>query len=127
MSNDAPVCNVKGVVQEPNQSVTSDFQAIPKATDLASALAAIQALANNMNNLFRRGNFVQSHVGGISGFSTKKAAAAPGNYIEVQARRVYKTVRVYNPQDATQYVDVKQIVGLTFVDPVTRRTIVWKQ
>lgn len=127
VTQNAPICNVQGVVQEPNQQV-GIFQPIPKATDLASAIAAINAMANNLNNLFKQGAF--SSTGGVHDLSTnnkKKPAAPSGNYREDPVRRVYKTVRVYNPQDSTQFVDVKQIIALTFVDPNTKRTIVWRQ
>lgn len=126
VSQNAPVCNVQGVVQEPNQQVSA-FQPIPKATDLASALAAINAMANNLNNLFKQGAFSGGGVHDLSTNNKKKPAKPAGNYREDPARRVSKTVRVFNPQDSSQYVDVKQIVRLTFVDPVTGRTITWSQ
>lgn len=99
----APVCNVKGVVLEPNQKL-SPFQPIPKATDLPSALRALQAITNNFNTLLKAGNFV-----------------------EQRQFRTFQTVRVFNPDDTSQWVDVQQITGLTFIDPVTGRTLTWKQ
>jgi hypothetical protein len=44
-----------------------------------------------------------------------------------EVHRTYKTVRIYNPKDKTQYVDVKQIVALQFRDKHTGGTWVWKQ
>lgn len=102
MSN-APVCNVQGVVREPDQKI-SLFQPVPKATDLPSALKAIQAITNNFNTLLKAGNFVEN-----------------------RNLRTYQTVRVFNPDDTSQWVDVLQITGLTFVDPVTGRTLTWRQ
>jgi hypothetical protein len=102
MSN-PPVCNVQGVVVEPNQKI-NNWQPIPKATDLPSALRAIQAITNNFYTLSRSGNFV-----------------------EQRQLRTFETVRVFNPDDTSMWVDVQQITGLTFVDPVTGRTLTWRQ
>lgn len=102
MSN-APVCNVQGVVKEPDQKL-NPFQPIPKATDLPSALRAIQAITNNFYTLSRSGNFV-----------------------EQRNLRTFETVRVFNPDDTNMWVDVLQITGITFIDPVTGRTLTWRQ
>lgn len=102
MSN-APVCNVQGIVKEPDQKLAK-FQPIPKATDLPSALKAIQAITNNFYTLSKAGNFV-----------------------EQRNLRTYQTVRVFNPDDPNQWVDVLQITGLSFIDPVTGRTLLWHQ
>jgi hypothetical protein len=98
-----PVCNVKGVVKFPDQKL-NPFQAIPKATDLPSAIKAIQAITNNFNTL-----------------------AKFGNYVEYQPARTFEIVRVFNPTNTAQWVDVAQITGLLFVDPVSGRTITWRQ
>lgn len=103
MSNQPLVCNVKGFVKLPDQKL-SPMQPVPKATDLPSALKAIQAITNNFNTLMNGGNFVED-----------------------RSRRTFTINRVFNPSDATQWVDVQQITGLVFVDPVTGRSIVWRQ
>jgi len=41
--------------------------------------------------------------------------------------RVTKIIKVVNPDDKDQYVKVKQIVSLTFRDPVSGLTWTWKQ
>jgi hypothetical protein len=102
MSN-PPVCNVVGIVKEPDQKLSA-FQPIPKATDLPSALRAIQAITNNFYTLMKSGNFVEN-----------------------RNLRTFETVRVFNPDDSNQWVDVLQITGLTFTDPVTGRTLTWRQ
>lgn len=101
--SEPPVCNVQGPVKFPNQTLAK-FQPIPKATDLPSAIAALQAITNNFNTLLRAGNFV-----------------------EQRQLRTFQTVRVSNPDNAEQWVDVLQITGLTFMDPVTGRTLIWRQ
>lgn len=105
MSNagDPPVCNVQGPVRFPDQKL-NPFQGIPKATDLPSALKAIQAITNNFNTLMKAGNFQ-----------------------ELRQFRTFETVRVFNPEDTNQWVDVLQITGLVFQDPVTGRYLTWRQ
>jgi hypothetical protein len=109
MSN-APYCNVKGVVVEGTPSLPA-LQPIPVATDLPSALKAIQAIKNNFNTLYK---FTSNVIN-------------TGNFVEVRNLRTTEIVRVFNPQDSAQWVDVQQITGLTFRDPVTGRTLTWRQ
>jgi hypothetical protein len=104
MSDENPlVCNVQGPVKFPDQKMAK-FQQIPKATDLPSALRAIQAITNNFNTLMRAGNFV-----------------------ELRQFRTFTTNRVFNPENTEQWVDVQQITGLVFQDPVTGRYLTWRQ
>jgi hypothetical protein len=103
MATSPIVCNVKGVVKFPDQKI-NPFESIPKAVDLPSAIKAINAITNNFNTLARF-----------------------GNYIENRNVRAYQIVRVFNPLNTAQWVDVQQIVGLQFIDPVSGRTIVWQQ
>lgn len=98
-----PVCNVKGPVKFPDQKL-NPFESIPKATDLPSALRAIQSITNNFNTLARF-----------------------GNYVENRNARAYEIVRVFNPNNTNQWVDVAQITRLLFIDPVSGRTITWQQ
>ena len=103
MADTPIVCNVKGVVKFPDQKL-NPFESIPKATDLPSALKAIQSITNNFHTLARF-----------------------GNYVENRQARAYQVVRVYNPENTNQWVDVQQITGLLFIDPVSGRTITWRQ
>jgi hypothetical protein len=103
MSN-APVCNVKGVVLPPSAKLPV-LQPIPKATDLPSALKAIQALTNNFNTVYN---------------------SSGGNFVELPQYRTYQTVRVYDPADNSVYVDVQQITRMVFGD-ATGNTITWNQ
>lgn len=57
--------------------------------------------------------------------STNNPKQVGGRFIEIS--RTNKIVRVYNPQNKQQYVDVKQIVALTMKDKYTGETWVWKQ
>lgn len=124
MSN-PPVCNVAGPVLFPGQKM-SPFAPIPAATDLAGVMRALQVINNNFNTLVRLGNFrdpndTRDVTGGGLGLKS-----AGGNFTEKRQSRTEKTERLFNPNDHEQFVDVNQITGLTFVDPQTGRTIVWK-
>ena len=48
-----------------------------------------------------------------------------GGLVEID--RTVKKVRIFNPDDKTQYVDVNQITALTLKDPVTGMTWKWSQ
>jgi hypothetical protein len=126
-------CNAPGPVKLPDQQL-STFQPVPKATDLASALKAIQALSNNMTMLLQSGAFPLSpgwdqfyppFPGG--GGAGSKPPQKEGNFVELRPKRIVKKVKIYNPDDREQWVEVEQIVGLTFQDPKSGRTISWRQ
>lgn len=102
MSN-PPVCNVQGPVRLPDQKLAK-FAPVPPATDLQGVIRALQVINNNFNMLARFGNFTEN-----------------------RNLRTYQTVRVFNPDNTDQWVDVLQITGLTFIDPVSGRTLVWRQ
>lgn len=117
----APVCNtaIPGAV---NQPTPKTLPAIPTATDLASALTAIQAITKIVQTLLQGSG---SAGGGITGFKTQSGSKASNNFTEVASRRVTKTVRIYNPSDQTQYVDVQQVSSVTMQDPMTGQTWTW--
>lgn len=46
---------------------------------------------------------------------------------EDRGSRVVKTVRVYNPQDKEQYVDVQQINRMVFKDAKSGETWTWSR
>lgn len=121
-SSRAPVCNVNQT-RKPVKIVGPPLPPIPKATDLPSAIQAINAITQTINVIVN--NITPSNPGGQTGgggFTEQNA-----NFTEVRAQRVTTTQRIFNPQDNTQYVDVQQITGLSFIDPDTKQTIVWKQ
>lgn len=122
----APVCVIEPT--EPIQ-VPKPLQLppIPIATDLQSALAAINAMRQNIMALL--GQIAQSQQGRGGGFiaNNPNNPSKAANFVEVLPLRVTQKIRVYNANDKTQYVDVQQITGLTFVDPQTQQTIQWQQ
>ena len=120
----APVCEIQPVIST-EQPTAPALPAIPVATDLASALGALNAIGM----WIRQATPILTQLarqGGISGFKTKssgKKAGQQGRWTPVQQQ--YKTVRVTNPNDPSQYVDIQQIETLTMGDTITGEKWVW--
>ncbi len=87
---------------------------VPAAVDLPSALAAINALRH----------IVQVLQSQINPSSQNPTASNPADFFE--KNRITKKFRIYNPTDSSQYVDVAQIVSLTFENALGQK-IVWTQ
>ena len=118
--SDAPVCNINPPAPTAEPQVSS-LPAIPVATDLASALRAINTISQiiqAMTNQNSDNSFPQKPI-----ISTKKDA----NFHEVVARRIIKKMKITDPNDSSVFVEVKQITGLTFLNKVTGQAINWKQ
>lgn len=127
-SSQKAVCNINTGVQ-PNQPQTPPYPSIPLATDLPSALNAInnmrlilQGLTNQLPTLFPNldnpRNAKNGQPGGGGG------GQQGGNFTEVPGTRQTKTVKVTNPQDSTQFVMVDQITAVTFANK-TGQTLTW--
>lgn len=133
----APVCHI------PSSSEVADptarqFPSIPQATDLQSALAAINAMRQILqqlmgmltpNNLQVNNNYygMQQPGGGgrITTNTRKPSQKRDRGFIEVH--RVTSRVRVYNPNDHEQYVDVERINQLVLRDNITGALWVWNR
>ena len=140
----APVCNISPKNPAPI-SLAPALPSIPVATDLASLIAAVNALRQltiqyfnqvpgNSNTGFNGtpgqpgkpgtpgGPGKPGTPGGGGGFS------AIGNFAEDVPARTVVTTRIYDPNDPTNetYVDVEQITGLKFANR-TGQTILWSQ
>ena len=130
MGTVAPVCNVNGpqpVVQPSPQALP----AIPVATNLATAIQAINVMRqaiNTMNNNIPPNNQNNQNTN-INGFTTKQNQQqnTPQKSSFVQVSVVKNTVRITNPDNPDQYVDVEQITGLTMQNPVTGQSWTWSQ
>lgn len=126
MSN-APVCNIN--VQPPTSEPTQpQLPAIPVATDLASALNAI----NTMRRIIQTITNQNSNNAGFrtTSFKTNQSGQKKNsNFQEVAIRRTTKTTKIYQNNDPSTgvYVEVKQITGLTFVNKATGQEVVWSQ
>lgn len=146
MADGAPVCPVSRG-QIPFDQRGLHYPAIPAAVDLPSALQAISAMRqiilvlsgqtppafrNNMAplNLTVRlpyGGGASSGAGGggigRGGGGGKNKQPLLGDFNEVD--RVTKKVRITNPKDDQQWVEVNQIQSITWENSATGQTIVW--
>lgn len=124
MATEAPVCHLPPVVDIPQPAPTV-MPSIPPATlDPSSMLAAIQALTAGFQLLTGQ----QQQRGGAPGQDGQPGQSAKskkGDWQE-QSRRTAK-VRVTNPQDETQFVDVQVINQLVMVNATTGETWVWNR
>lgn len=112
----APVCNINAPAPsaEPN---SPRLPTIPVATDLASAIAAINALRQIVQALT---NQIPVNTLGRQG-----AVKTQPSLKEQVSKRTTEMVRVFNPQDKSQFVDVEQINHLQFQDASSGQTLVW--
>ena len=130
MGTVAPVCNVN-VPQPVVQPSPPALPAIPVATNLATAIQAINVMRqtiNTMNNNIPPNNQNNQNTN-INGFTTKQNQQqnTPQKSGFVQVSVVKNTVRITNPDNPDQYVDVEQITGLTMQNPVTGQSWTWSQ
>lgn len=117
----APVCTVP--TQAPTtQPLPTAMPAIPAPTpSIAGLMASVTALKRAVETL-------SGQKGGLSGFTTNpssKKSNQDGRWKEVD--RVKETVRVFNPNDSSQFVDVLRINKLVFQDTVTGETWIWNR
>ncbi len=102
----APQCDLTVAIPPGNPTKPKGFQKVPPT-------ATLQQVINIVNNNFQR----------LSPISITQNGG--GNWIEL--KRVTATVRVSNPQDDSQFVDIEQINQLVMVDRVTGATWVWNR
>jgi len=129
---EGPVCNLntnRNTVQ-PDPPITPQ---IPVATDLASALQAINKMAQTLQNMLGQGwgpNNFYFGGGGGGGFGGGGGGGGqrpppkppnPSDFVEVPGTRRMTTVRIYNPQDHTQYVDVEQVEHVQFANKLKQK------
>jgi len=133
MADDAPVCHVST-----NQTITQPparrLAAVPRATDLRTALQAINILQQNIQILAGQipqypnqnpSNPATSGVNSVNARPSQQPRNQPiGRWVE--SGRVTETVRIYNRDDREQYVDVKRINSLTMRDTVTGEQWSWR-
>lgn len=116
----APVCHIPPPNTATPQPTGTRLPSIPPATDLNSALRAISALRQAVQQL---SNQITQNNGVLNGFRQDRNQGATW----VEERRVTETVRVTNPQDENQYVDVERINSLTMKSRDSGQTWQWKR
>jgi hypothetical protein len=112
---EGPVCNLNNR-QNVIQPTAATLPQIPLITDLASAINAgnvmrqiIQALLNQLPDL---ANNVAQLNPDLKPTGATAFAVGGGDF--KQSNLTTKKVRVTNPSDSTQYVDVEQVTGVTW-------------
>lgn len=127
MEQNAPACPINRDQEiKPNSGAKMPF--IPVATDLASALAAINAMRNALLQLagmmsVRSGGQQSDRNNKDNSGNERPDPNRPPRWIEV-SRKTQK-VRVKNKEDPEQYVDVERINRLVMRDTVTGDYWVW--
>lgn len=123
----APVCNIIPADQ-PGAPTAKKVPTIPIATDLNSALSALNAVRAWINAQ------QQPPAGGAGGGSGGTIIPPPpkqppqpkpttGRWNELS--RTTQLVKITNPADPTQFVEVLQLSSLTMQDSQTKETWVW--
>lgn len=119
MSESAPVCHIPPVTTT-QQPTPINVPSIPLAgPTLASLTGAVNAMRQTL--LMLTG---QSGANGANGQAGKPAKKDPPERWTENAR-VTETVRIFNPDDHEQFVDVERINKLTMKDKVTGETWTW--
>lgn len=118
----APVCRITPVkpYAPPNAAMATS---IPIASDLASAIQAINALRQLLQVIMNQlpSNNTTPPGGGFSSSPSKGNA----NFNEIS--RVTSQVKIVDPTNPANYVVVNQITALNFLDKVSGQTWQWKQ
>lgn len=125
MSNNAPICVIDPIIST-QQPAAKILPSIPPATDLASALAAISALTAAVNTMLGRTAVPTNKGGGFNVIDPTSKKAKPQPRFN-ESSRVTEVLRIYNPDDKAQFVDVQQIKQLTMRDSVTGEQWVWNR
>jgi hypothetical protein len=119
MSNNAPVCNIDAPTPV-GSGITSKLVSIPVANGVNNTTvinALRQAIQNIYNNQQSQNNRNSSGGGG--------GQSALGKFVQTSIQT--KVVRVYNPDDNTQWVDVKQVTSVTWQNSTTGQSITYVQ
>ena len=115
----APVCHITPPNQV-GQPAPVQLQSIPMAPHQFD-WNAVRAMLNQMKRAIET---LSGQIGGSTS-NQKKKNNKVGKYIEVD--RQTAQVRITNPQDSNQYVDVLRINSLTFQDSVTGEKWTWNR
>ena len=124
----APICHVPVTtpIEQPG-GVQNPF--IPIATDLQSALAAINAMRMILMRIANlQPRFDGSGSGGrgrVQQPSKQQKNPKPGRWNEIN--RVTKKEKVYNPEDREQFVEVERMNRLVMEDSITKEQWIWSR
>ena len=126
MSNVCPISfgQSKGE-QNRLQHVRSMINSVPRATDLQSAIIALNMISNILHNLLR----VPPVVNNVHLPDMAPASQQPGNVLNgtdynphytkanwIEETRVYKPQKLYNYDDQSQFIDIKILSRVIFTN-----------
>jgi hypothetical protein len=100
-------------------SGTITIPTIPTATDLPSALVALNVIAQAIAVI------AQNIAASAAATGSTTSSATGGTF--VQTDQVTETVTLTDPNDSTVSVQVEQITSLTLRNPVTGEEWIWNQ
>ena len=113
---DGPVCNLNNR-QNVVQPTAATLPQIPVVTDLQSAINASNVMRQILQALLNQFPGLANNVAALNPNNTPPGggdAFAVGGGDFKQQNVTTKKVRVTNPQDSSQYVDVEQVTGVTW-------------
>lgn len=126
MTTVGPICHIPPVELVTNQPTSPAIPSVPVAQpNLASLTAAVNTLRQVVLRISGQNNNNNNNGGQTNNFTSTQGANKKGRWAE--ASRVVETVRVFNPNDDTQYVDVQRINKLVMKDGVTGEQWVWNR
>lgn len=116
-----PVTAPPGYVQPPAYSSNSlNIPTVPTATDLPSALVAINVIGQAIAQLANAAS-----ASTISGSTTTAAAAATGGSF-TKVSETTSTVVLSDPNDSTVQVEISQVTELIMKNQTTGELWIWK-
>lgn len=124
----APTCSLPAGATGPGIAIT--LPTIPQAVDLPSAIAAVNALRLGFmlmsGQLKPQATSVTPGHGSQGGYKFKEDGNKKKSRWSEQSR-VSETVKIKNPDDENQFVEVKRINKLTMKDGQTGEQWVWNR
>jgi hypothetical protein len=113
----APVCHIPPTTPD-NGQLPKNLPAIPPATDLKSALNAINVMRQIIQIITNQQPIIINQ--GQSNNSSKFKTASWR-----ESSRKTEKIKVYNPQDKSQWVEIERINELTMEDNNSNSTWRW--
>ena len=105
------------------QNQGTDQPGPPTIPAIASFDGTQAGLNNTVNDLVQAVNRLSGHQPSTNNTQPSQKKDGKARFAEIS--RVTQTVKIKNPDDATQFVMVKQITKLVMQDTVTKEQWVW--
>jgi hypothetical protein len=112
---EGPVCNLNNR-QNVVQPTPATLPQIPVITDLASAINAGNLMRQILQALLNQLPGLANNVAALSPNNPGTTAFAVGGGDFKQTNLTTKNVKVTNPDDSSQFVNVQQVTGVTWTN-----------